>query len=78
MTIVWACNGAPRAFLVATCAYLACVLAYFAVVAVALDTGIGTPRGLALMVVSQKCFAYVSMLLVVYVALATRRFVARS
>jgi hypothetical protein len=72
-TVVWACNGAPRTFLLATGTYLLLVLVYFAVVAVAVSKGLGTMRGQELLVISQKCFAYVSMLLVIYMTLATRR-----
>lgn len=78
MTVVWACNGAPRSLFVATGTYLVLVLVYFAVVAVAVDAGIDTQHGRELLVISQKCFAYVSMLLVVYVTVATRRLLDRT
>jgi hypothetical protein len=77
-TVVWACNGAPRTILAATGIYLVLVMVYFGVVAMAVDRGAGTMRGYELMVISQKCFAYVSMLLIAYVTLTTRGILSRT
>lgn len=73
MAVVWACNGASRALLVANATYLVLVLAYVATAVAAVQHGIGTARGREMLVVSQKIFVYVSMLYMVYVTVEMRR-----
>jgi hypothetical protein len=73
LTIVAWQNGAARAYVAASVAYLVLVVGYFATVAVALDLGIGTRRGHAIMVISQKLFVALSILYVVFVTSSTRR-----
>ncbi|MBK9032473.1 MAG: hypothetical protein IPL61_14380 [Myxococcales bacterium] len=73
ITVVSWRNGAPRARLAASLAYLLLVGAYFATVVVAVRTGVTTARGFQMMVISQKLVAGASMLFIGYVTLATRR-----
>lgn len=72
-TLVWWKNGATRVQLAASLAYVLLVGVYFAVVAVAVQTGVATPHGREILVVSQKAIAGVSMLYVAYLTLSTRR-----
>ena len=73
MTLVWWRNGATRARVATSVAYLLLVCAYVAVVVVAVRAGVWTERGRILMVVSQKVIVGASMLYVAYLTLATRR-----
>jgi hypothetical protein len=73
LTVVWSRNGATPLQQTASTTYLVLVLAYFGVVAMAARAGVATPRGRELLVASQKAFAYISMLYVVYITLSTRR-----
>ena len=73
MTLVMWRNGASRARLVTSVAYLLVVCAYLGTVLVAVRTGIATERGLVMMVLSQKIVAGASMLYVAYLTVATRR-----
>jgi hypothetical protein len=73
ITAVWVKNGAGRAQLVGSVGYLLAAIAYGVVVMLAVRTGVGTQRGIAMLVVSQKVFAYASMVYVVYVTLLVRR-----
>ena len=77
LTYAFARNGAPRAWLVASAAYLALMGAYVAVVVIAVRTGVTHPRGLWLLVASQKAIVAASMIYVVYLTSAARDQLAR-
>ena len=73
ITSVWVKNGGARAQLAGSVAYLLGAIAYGVVVMMAVRAGVGTRRGIGMLVVSQKVFAYASMVYVVYVTLLVRR-----
>lgn len=73
MTLLMWRNGARGAQLVASTIYLVVVLAYVAMVVVAVRRGIATDRGVVIMVVAQKVITYASMLFVAYLTTVTRR-----
>jgi hypothetical protein len=73
MTLLWWRNGASRVQLATSVAYVVLVGVYFAVVAVAVRTGVTTAHGKMLLVVSQKAVAAASMVYVGYLTVATRR-----
>lgn len=66
-------NGAPRRRLVASVAYLVLVVAYFAVVMVAVRTGVTTAWGYRVLVISQKIIVAASMAFIAYITIAVRR-----
>lgn len=73
LTIVWSRNGASAAQRAACIGYLVLVAAYVVSVGVAVRMGVTSPRGVWLMVASQKVIAYASMAYVAYLTLAIRR-----
>lgn len=73
ITAVWVKNGGGRAQLAGSVVYLLAAIAYGVVVMIAVDAGVGTRRGIGMLVVSQKVFSYASMVYVVYVTLLVRR-----
>ena len=73
ITIVWVRNGARRAQLVASVGYLLAVIAYGVVVMYAVRVGVFTLRGVRILIVSQKIFAYTSMVYVVCFTELVRR-----
>ncbi len=73
LTIVMWRNGARGAHLVAHGLYLALVMAYVAMVLVAVRRGIATEDGVVVMVISQKVVAYASMLFVAFLTTSTRK-----
>ncbi len=72
LTLVSWRNGITGVRLAASAAYLLLVGVYFAVVAVAIRTGVATDHGRMLLVVAQKVVAGASMLYIAYLTLATR------
>jgi hypothetical protein len=73
LAAVWVKNGGARSQLIGTIGYLLAAIAYGVAVMMAVHAGVGTRRGIGMLVVSQKVFAYASMVYVVYVTLLVRR-----
>jgi len=72
LSYVSALNGASRTWRLVTATYLVLVGGYVAVVVLGVRAGITSPRGLWILVASQKAIAYASMLYVLYLTTAAR------